>query len=395
MKQRGREIPAPAPRAGGARQKSKGKKKKSKAGRWYLGVENASLGPFSIKNFGIGSGTAPRDLQGQDVRTNEYVPGMQETKIHTRRERLGVVNGSTTYAVRSYPINPGNVNLFPWLSEIAPLYEKYRVRDMRFVFEQTGSGFAAPNQSGRVVLGCDYDVMSPDVASIEEAENKNPNVGFAPYESAVLRLDNTLITPEPKFTRGANYPAGGDPKTYDGGKLFVAVAGTPNANQIGVLYIEYDIEMITPQLPSAVGFQPDFHLAGFEWVPTTNLPNATLTDAPLQRFPGNAAGGLTLAVTAPASFNLAPGNWRVHGHLYVNNTTSQLSGLYIYLKKNGAPMRTLWIERSSGSTFSEMTGIVDYVIPSSSVADVYSFQLYATFAGGATTVQQSALYFEF
>jgi len=393
MKQRGREIPAPAVKAGATRQK-KGKKK-SKAGRWYLGVENASLGPFSIKNFGIGSGTAPRDLQGQDVRTNEYVPGMQETKIHTRRERLGVVNGSTTYAVRSYPINPGNINLFPWLSEIAPLYEKYRVRDMRFVFVQTGSGFAAPNQSGRVVLGCDYDVMSPDVASIEEAENKNPNVGFAPYESAVLRLDNSLITPEPKFTRGANYPAGGDPKTYDGGKLFVAVAGTPNANQIGVLYIEYDIEMITPQLPSAIGFQPDFHLAGFEWAPATNLPNATLVDAVLSRLPGNVAGGLTLAVTAPASFNLTPGNWRVHGYLYVQNSTSQMSGLFVYLYRNGVEMRKLAVFHQSSAVTSDWTAVIDYVIASDNVTDVFAFTLYATSAGGATTIQQSALYFEF
>ncbi len=395
MKQRGRDIPPPAPAKKDAGTRRKGGKKKSKAERWYLGVENASLGPFSIKNFGIGSGTAPRDLQGQDVRTNEYVPGMQETKIHTRRERLGTVVGSTTYAVRSYPINPGNTSLFPWLSEIAPLYEKYRVREMRFVFVQTGSGFAAPNQSGRVVLGCDYDVMSPDVASIEEAENKNPNVGFTPYESAVLRLDSALITPEPKFTRGPNYPAGGDPKTYDGGKLFVAVAGTPNTSQIGVLYIEYDIEMITPQLPSVIGFQPDFHLAGFDWLPGTNLPNATLVDAALSRLPGNVAGGLVLAVTAPASFNLVPGNWRIHGYLLVVNTTSQASGLYVYLYKNGVEMRKLSITRSSGATFSELTAVIDYVIASDNVTDTYSFKIYATLAGGATTIHQSALYFEF
>ena len=115
--------------------------------------------------------------------------------MHVRREQIGVVNGSVAFATTEYPINPGNATLFPWLSQLAPLYEQYKVHAMQIEFVPTGSGFAAANVSGRVVLSADYDVMSPALTTLAEAESKDPNVPFGPFESAILKLDHQRLTP--------------------------------------------------------------------------------------------------------------------------------------------------------------------------------------------------------
>jgi hypothetical protein len=396
---RGRAVPpAIKPRS----KKKKGKNARSaKDPRWFFGIEKASLGPFSVEGLGVGSGEkrSNRSMAPSGItRSNMSVTGAQTSAVHTRRELVGVVNGNTTFGVTEYRINPGNAGLFPWLSNIAENYEKYLIRRMHVQFVQTGSGFAAANVSGRLVLGCDYDVMSPPVASDAEAENKDPNVPVTPFENAELILDAQLLNPDPKFVRGVNYPPGSDPKTYDGGKIFVAVSGTPNANQIGLLYIVYDVLLITPQQPQVASFIPNYHIAGMDPTAGVVYPTGANTPLTMVRSITDATGSLTFTVGGgPAySFSLAPGIWVIHGYLIVSNNTNQLQSLRVQLWKNGALFRDISRNSFGAATSTALTANINACVGSTLATDSWQIIVIPTSAGGTNQMEgPSFLWFEF
>jgi hypothetical protein len=243
---------------------------------------------------------------------------------------IGPINGNVTFGVTEWRINPGNVDLFPWLSQLSSLYEKYKVHSLSFVFVQTGSGFAAANVSGRCVMGCDYDVLTPAVTSDQEAEMKDPSVPFAPYETAILRVNPSMLNKAPLFLRGEVYPPGSDPKTYDGGKLFFCSVGTPNANQIGTLYVDYEIEMFTPQLPDEVVMAtPSYQVASYASADTALVTSTIGLAVPFTRRTGPLGGSLEITHVAGASvFTVAAGTYRISGFLRVF-TTGTMSAPFI------------------------------------------------------------------
>ncbi len=365
-------------------------KKKKKGARWHFGFKDASLGPLSVSNFSMGSGDRPasRSVQGPvgGVRVNENLGRNEARTLHVRREQVGVVNGSVGYSIIEYPINPGNATLFPWLSQLAPLYEQYRIHEMQVEFVPTGSGYAAPNVSGRVVLATDYDVMSPALGSLQEAESKDPNVPFGPFEAAILRLDAHRLTPAAKFNRGAQYPAGGDPKTYDAGKLSVVVQGTPNTSQIGIIYVSYSVELITPQLPQVADVPPNYHLAQYTADNIASIANTTWTQLTFTRNPLPAGGQLVLTYNA-GTFSLQPGMWRFYLNVSCNNTTSQLTRLSVKAILSGGDMYMYDEGHSGGGVggFSSMSACVPLVITASLVNQPLTFWVQIRHAGGVTS----------
>lgn len=354
---RGRSIPVVTNKP---KNRKGGKKKSAKGARWHFGVDKFSAGPVEVSGFSMGSG--PRSLaQGPSstVRTNAEPSHIRKSDIHQRREQIGIVNGSVGYSVTEYPINPGNTTLFPWLSQLAPLYERYKIHNLDIQFVPTGSGFAAPNVSGRLVLAADYDVMSPALASLQEAEGKDPNVPLQPYEEGVLRLDPAELTREPKFNRPANfYPPGGDPKTYDAGKVAVCVQGTPNTSQIGILYAVYTVELITPQLPQINDFVQDYHLAQYFVPPTLSLPNGVNTTLTLSRIPAPNGGGLNLTFDAATyTFTLTPGVYAMGGTFIASMGAGvyTMGGLASSLVTSPGGTILLGYTRNSATTFSDLT----------------------------------------
>lgn len=83
--------------------------------------------------------------------------------VEDRTEYMYDVYGTAAFNVQACePINPGNANLFPWLSTIAPAFETYYFTKLKFHFmtnssETTGTGSPA---IGKVIFMVDYDGTS-------------------------------------------------------------------------------------------------------------------------------------------------------------------------------------------------------------------------------------------
>lgn len=165
------------------------------------------------------------------------------------REFIANVTGSTAFAIASaFAINPGIAATFPWLSSIANSWETYRFKRLRVCYyTRTGT-----NVPGSVIIAHDPD--SSDAAPSTEQIMTTYDVvrEDAPWKDICLVL-KTLDLREGqarKFVRSGALAANEDIKLYDSGNVYIGtVDGT--AVSWGKLWVEYDVEFQTPQLPPA------------------------------------------------------------------------------------------------------------------------------------------------
>jgi hypothetical protein len=75
------------------------------------------------------------------VATNSTSPpsfGSNRT-IVKHREFIGNIQGSTSFSINTFNVNPGDEQTFPWLSALAVNYEKYRPIGVIFEFKSTSA----------------------------------------------------------------------------------------------------------------------------------------------------------------------------------------------------------------------------------------------------------------
>jgi hypothetical protein len=161
------------------------------------------------------------------------------------REYVGEVTGQTAFTVVSYSVNPGLAATFPWLSTVAQNYESYRFRRLCFDFETAVSTAT----SGSIQMAFDYDAAdsAPSTKAILMAYHnavRSPAWGecCCTADSSDLNKFGTQ-----RFIRSSALAANQDVKTYDVANFHLAVSGFAGATVSGELYVDYEVELITPQ----------------------------------------------------------------------------------------------------------------------------------------------------
>jgi hypothetical protein len=172
--------------------------------------------------------------------------------IITHHEYFADIACAINFTTTGYIINPGNPAMFPWLSKIAPAFEKYEFKKLciRYVTDVSTA------TSGRIMLAVDFD--STDIAPQSksqmltyrnsvagpvwseicyEANNKDLHALPQYYISPLI---NTLssITGQNALDRQQNV-----------GNLWAASQNGTNTNG-GELYVEYTVRLINPQSSS-------------------------------------------------------------------------------------------------------------------------------------------------
>lgn len=207
-------------------------------------------------------------------------------------ELIGDVHGSTDYSVTKTDINAGLSTMFAWLSQIAPNYESYKFKKLNFRFVPACS----TSTSGVIYLTVEFD--SKDAVPTTERQ-------IASYDGSVTGsvwarhnyscASRNLNKRSSYFVRNGAIPSSSDIQLYDIGYLIVATSGNPDTSILGKMWVDYEVELVTPQLGNvAVGNSLSVHLSGtdrFATVPTV------LGNAPL--VPTVQANVLTLTATAP------------------------------------------------------------------------------------------------
>jgi len=150
---------------------------------------------------------------------------------------------SGAFHLYTYAINPGLPSMFRWLAPIATAYEYYRFKSLTFRF----ATMAATTMYGEVMLAIDYDALDLNPDNKQEMAANQTYVRVPVWNDSSLTAAPSAMHAmgAKKYTRSGTVTS--DLKTYDVGKLLLAVKGYPLAATLGELYVDYEVELSVPQ----------------------------------------------------------------------------------------------------------------------------------------------------
>lgn len=151
------------------------------------------------------------------------------------RERISTVsavNGNFTAA--SLKINPGLSASFPWLSNIAKMFDKYRFESLTFHFKT----FVPTSTAGSVSLAYDPNTLDPVPTTGEALTHETKWSTNSAWKSFSINIDCKRV--DFLYTRTGQPDGTVDLKTYDLGQLILATEGVP-ALSLGYVEVDYDI----------------------------------------------------------------------------------------------------------------------------------------------------------
>lgn len=184
-----------------------------------------------------------------------FVPAKAGATRIRHKEYVADANKSIEFFIGdTFFVNPGNAELFPWLSTIARSYELYKFHKLKLSYE-TDMG---ANNHGVIFLAIDFDASDQTPNNKHDFMSLSGAVRCPVWESVML--DVVRISQErtgrTRYVRRSNtstIPSTASILDYDLGKLFVASSGAVVAEMAGEVYIEYDVELLTPTAPLPAG----------------------------------------------------------------------------------------------------------------------------------------------
>ncbi len=200
------------------------------------GEQSVDFAPVAMS---IRQGTQPPRMSSTTARNGDL-------RVRVRhREYIADILGSVAYAVTSFSINPGLPATFPWLSQLANLFESYRFNKLVFQYRTQ----AATAATGKAMLSVDWDAADATPTSKVQQLQERTKMDDASWKNFDLPCDlaDLLKFGVQRYTRSAGLSANLDIKTYDVGNLLVGTQGQAGTAAIGELWVEYDLELITPQ----------------------------------------------------------------------------------------------------------------------------------------------------
>lgn len=150
-------------------------------------------------------------------------------------ERIAEVNDSS---IHSLQINPGMESAFPWLSNIARSYDRYRFHKLIFRYKPT----CPTDTVGQVIMAWDYDSLDPVPTTEQEICQETYWVANSCWKPGMISISL-------RNNRGLLYTRAGmigyaDLKTYDIGQL---IYKGPSNGSTGYIEVDYDITLIDRQ----------------------------------------------------------------------------------------------------------------------------------------------------
>jgi hypothetical protein len=237
------------------------------------------------------------------------------------REFVSNIVGSSAFTVNvTLPINPGMNTFAPWLSSQAFAWEYYQFRRLRVCYYSR----CGTNTPGSFMICPDYDAADAPPATEQIATTYNQCVEQAPWsEMFCVDLNPKSMHPGgvPKCIRSGGLAPNLDIKTYDAGNIHL-ITLDGSAVVWGKVWIEYDVELTVPQIPSS-----GFTLANSaHWTFSGSAPN----NAPFQTstpFTGNSS---SIQISASNGLNIfTPGIFMIYFRITattVDFNTHNISG---------------------------------------------------------------------
>jgi len=308
--------------------------------------------------------------------------GRSRSCIVEEDEFIGAITSGTdgpptTFAVTSYPLNPGQVSVFPWLSKQAAQWEKYTFEMLEFYYKREVSEFATAGTTGKIIFSGDYDASDPPPSSKQQMEDTVPHVDCMPSENLKIAFNKALMHPSgvSKYVRPAGLPGSADIKTYDAGILNVATQGiAASTTELGELRVRYRVRFEVPILESSATAPRNNSVAVFSNTPqalTTGNDSVLLLNAEL-------TNGINVVNNA-GSFVFPAGNYLVDFVAQFVSTGAMTEAL-VNVKKDGVAVTSYnRINFLAAAGCSSIPVLSDPMFLTSDGTNVYQFIVNSTF----------------
>lgn len=160
--------------------------------------------------------------------------------VFRHSEFIRTISGNTTPSIATFPLNPAQSSTFPWLCNIAYLFEQYRFTFLRFRYIPR----CATSTAGAVILGSDYDARdAPPLNEIELTQLARV-VEDAPWKNISFTVD--LSKTKVMYIRPGGAPSDTDIKTYDIGSFYAGMFDAAANAGWGKLWVDYEVEFYHP-----------------------------------------------------------------------------------------------------------------------------------------------------
>lgn len=165
----------------------------------------------------------------------------------SKTEYVGEVVSDATSVFRiagTYPINARSAITFPWLSNLAGNFESYRFKKLIFHYESE-----APTVTpGYVGLVVDYNPADPPPTTKMVAMDFEESIRGPVWTRFSHVCTSKNLNKRKSYFNRSSTESPFDPALYDVGTLYMICGSNGAAGTLGELWVEYECELITPEL---------------------------------------------------------------------------------------------------------------------------------------------------
>jgi len=208
------------------------------------------MGEYSVQDL-------PSDIHNntllgvQSPLVTQQVAQMHWDGLATRiahREMFSLINMTSDYTVRRYPLTPTNVDLFPWLNGIARKFQKWKILGavIEYVPLTVPMNTGVTPSQGTVALSIQYDTFLNAPSSMVNQLNGQGAVSGRPMDGLMcaVECDPSYTPTNPLYIRHTGMSQNPDDAWYDFCSIICATEG-PKFDNSGQLWITYDMELIS------------------------------------------------------------------------------------------------------------------------------------------------------
>jgi hypothetical protein len=245
----------------------------------------------------------------------------------THHELITSVSGSSSFSSARYESNPGISTTFPWLYALAQKYEKYRFRRLELVYIPSKAVVTTP---GTVYLSVDYDPDDAAPSSEAAISTYETLASGRPFDEVRVRVDLARVQNAKMKVRSG--PRAGSKLLYDPCSLLFGTVDMADGSAVGKLYVDYEIELISPQTAPASPLPVAFSM----WT-LASAQTFTSTVAATMIFDEEIVNGLGVTNTN-GSFALPEGLFKVQLNATFKDTSAEVLSAILQVYLDGSAL---------------------------------------------------------
>lgn len=175
--------------------------------------------------------------------TSQRIGSRGSSIVVKKREFVTNIVPTDPFQAQKIQFNPGLVGMFPWLSGVAPSFEKYIVRKLTFLYETSQSTFVP----GMVMMAPEFNISDPVPSTKAELLEYAYATRGPVWKNFEMSIPSSAIMNYKEYYVRINEVTS-EKKLYDPFYLIYATdAVSTDLSYCGELWIEYEIELLYPQ----------------------------------------------------------------------------------------------------------------------------------------------------